>query len=296
MTKQAFVPEVGSWAKQKLSCLKNYLEAYTTILSKQKFKGYVYIDAFAGSGTAKIKTKKARLVTDKQPSIFEFEGIIDADQVEYISGSPIVALNIKKPFSQYVFIERERKRLVELNKIRTQYASINISVYDVDCNEYFEKLFRKEVNWKEWRGVIFLDPFGTHAPWKTVEAIAKTKSFEVFVNFPCMAINRLADNDGKIKKEHRQLLDKYFGSAGWFDVMFKKHPDLFGETLSKQQNASKALLEWYTDNLRQLFGYASSARLILNSKNSPLYYLIWAGPNGTGCKIADYILSKGAVV
>src|SRR5262252_8074405 len=55
----SFVPEVGPWAEAKLECLRKYLSAYTTILRKQRFKGYVYVDAFPGAGTAKIRKKKA---------------------------------------------------------------------------------------------------------------------------------------------------------------------------------------------------------------------------------------------
>ena len=56
----SFVPEVGPWAEDKLECLRKYLAAYTTILRKQRFKGYGYVDAFAGAGTAKIRKKKGR--------------------------------------------------------------------------------------------------------------------------------------------------------------------------------------------------------------------------------------------
>ena len=39
-----------------------------------------------------------------------------------------------------------------------------------------------------------------------------------------------------------------------------------------------------------------SPRLIRNTRNAPLYYLIWAGPNKLGLKGADYILSQGEKV
>ena len=42
--------DVGPWAREKLDCLGNYLEAYTTILRRQRFRGYFY-DAFAGPGS-----------------------------------------------------------------------------------------------------------------------------------------------------------------------------------------------------------------------------------------------------
>ena len=45
--------DVGPWASEKLDCLGKYLEAYTTILGRQQFRGYFYIDAFAGPGSLK---------------------------------------------------------------------------------------------------------------------------------------------------------------------------------------------------------------------------------------------------
>ena len=49
-------PDVGPWAQEKLDCLRKYLHAYTTILSKQRWpKGYFYIDAFAGTGRSKVR-------------------------------------------------------------------------------------------------------------------------------------------------------------------------------------------------------------------------------------------------
>lgn len=39
----------GNWTEQKLECVRKYLRAYTTIMSKQPFH-YAYIDAFAGTG------------------------------------------------------------------------------------------------------------------------------------------------------------------------------------------------------------------------------------------------------
>jgi len=52
------LPEVGPWAADKLARLREYLQAYTTILSKYRY-GFVYIDAFAGAGSAYVRPKRA---------------------------------------------------------------------------------------------------------------------------------------------------------------------------------------------------------------------------------------------
>lgn len=296
MNDEPFVPEVGPWAEEKLKCLGKYLSAYTTILRKYNFKGYVYIDAFAGTGTAKIRKKAA---DDVEGAFFTdlLQKPPDDGQEEFIEGSPRVALSLQHPFTIYVFVEMSGKRRKELEKLKKEYSGADIRIRNRDCNEYLLELLDKDVNWKEWRGVVFLDPFGAHVPWKTVDALGRTSSFEVFINFPWMAISRLANNDGNIPKKHRAILDRYFGSEEWFDVMYRHEHNLFGDTMhAKEQNAAKALVNWYREKLRDTFGYASRARLIKNTKNSPLYYLIWAGPKSAGQGIADDILSQGEAI
>ena len=97
MKASSFVPEVGPWAEDKLECLRKYLSAYTTILRKQSFKGYVYIDAFAGTGTAKIRKKKAG-DAENQAFLSALGLGEDQGQERFILGSPRIALEIDDSF------------------------------------------------------------------------------------------------------------------------------------------------------------------------------------------------------
>jgi three-Cys-motif partner protein len=47
----------GDWTAIKLEILKKYLSAYTTILRKKNYYKIAYIDAFAGTGYIKDKSK-----------------------------------------------------------------------------------------------------------------------------------------------------------------------------------------------------------------------------------------------
>ena len=59
--------------------------------------------------------------------------------------------------------------------------------------------------------VAFLDPFGTHLPWATIEQLAATNSFEILINFPLqMAIQRLIPKEGEIDQEWHGHFDEYF--------------------------------------------------------------------------------------
>ena len=98
---------VGPWAADKLDRLRKYLSAYTTIMKDQRWcRGFYYIDAFAGPGEHQIRSKdpsshKSRnLLLD----IASF-GQSQDEQQQFLAGSPRVALELKHPFTGYVFVE-----------------------------------------------------------------------------------------------------------------------------------------------------------------------------------------------
>ena len=292
--------EVGRWAKEKLECLQKYLNAYTTILSRQQKekqwpKGYFYIDAFAGPGTLKVRQEQTNDST--QQSLFEIaeHAVEDAGETEYISGSPLVALELETPFTDYIFIDIDQRRLNQLERLKQNYDSTTrIHLRKRDCNDYLRELL-KDIPWKQWRGVIFLDPFGMQVPWDTVAEMGKTGAIEIFINFPVgMAIQRLLKRSGEFTSAERNKLNQYFGTAEWYDLLYESEPGLFGENTTKIQKAGDVLVRWYRNRLQEVFGYVSSAREIRNSRGRPLYYLIFAGPNQTGAKIANDVLSQGA--
>ena len=293
--------DVGPWAKEKLRCLSKYLNAYTTILRRQQFKGYFYIDAFAGPGTLKVRRKQAKNDSSQLLLIDLSEDIAsDPGEAEYISGSPRIALEIKHPFTDYVFVEVDKKRLMQLRKLKTEYENEvpehRIHVRAKDCNDYLCELLRRNQQcWDQWRGVIFLDPFGMQVPWKTIADIGKTQAIEIFINFPVgMSIQRLLLRKREFSPEQRRKLDQYFGTDEWFDVIYKRRQDMFGNQTSKIQKSGDVLVKWYCKRLKEVFGHVSAAREICSTQGRPLYYLIFAGPNRTGSRIANEILQQGA--
>lgn len=70
--------------------------------------------------------------------------------------------------------------------------------------------------------------------------------------------------------------------------------DLFGnEVTTKNGDVAERLLALYVTRLKGLFPFVATPHLVLNTRNTPLYYLIWADPNKLGLKGADYILRQG---
>ena len=60
MTRRPKDNTVGPWAKEKLEALGQYLSFYTTVLKNQGhwLRGTIFVDAFAGSGLARVRTKE----------------------------------------------------------------------------------------------------------------------------------------------------------------------------------------------------------------------------------------------
>ncbi|MCJ2075396.1 three-Cys-motif partner protein TcmP [Methylobacterium sp. E-016] len=285
---------VGPWAKEKLDALGDYLGFYTKVLKNQSWwcKGTIYVDAFAGPGRSKVRTKEKPAV---EAGLFDVEPTADVEAVEYLKGSPRVALDIADPFSRYVFIERNPERIAELRALAEEYGDTRrIVVREGDAATELQGILDSGINWKHHRAVIFVDPFGMHIPWATFEALAATKAIEVFVNFPLgMAIQRFLVRTGEIPANWRETLNVFFGSPDWWDHAYEERDGLFGTETLKLADSGLRLLDWYRGRLETLFGHVSPGRLIRNTQGGHLYYLVWAGPNKKGLDGAKHILSKG---
>lgn len=278
---------VGPWAREKLQALGEYLEYFNTRLKNQRWlKGTIFIDGFAGAGYSKIRSR-----ADTHPLLIQLN---DQEQSELIAGSPRVALELKNPFTYYLFIERDDRRREELEKLPPEYSNRVIRVRGGDAGAVISDVLNKRSDWSKYRGIAFLDPFGTHLPWATVAQLAETKSFEVLINFPLqMAIQRLIPKGGEIDDDWRSHFDLYFGTEEWFDQVYDRSDGLFGGELVKRPDYGQRLLRLYMRRLHEAFGHVSPAKLICNTKKHPLYYLVWAGPHAAGLAGAQHILSKG---
>ncbi len=96
-----------------------------------------------------------------------------------------------------------------------------------------------------------------------------------------------------VPENWRSQLTKCFGTNDWQKIAYSRETDLFGnEVTTKNGGVAERLLDLYLSRLKDLFPYVSKPRLIRNTRNAPLYYLIWAGPNKLGLKGAEYILSQ----
>lgn len=256
--KKEKIDRIGKWSEAKLNLLKKYLEAYTKIMKNQKWcLGYYYIDAFAGTGKPQTK-----------------------DQQRFIDGSPRCALTIENLFTGYYFIENTNWRLQKLTNLKKEFLNLDIKVIKGDCN----KIIRDELiglfpysNSK--RALLFLDPFGMSVDWETIKKVSEPKTIEIILNMPIMAINRacLLNNPDKLTKKHIERMNYFWGNNEWQNIIYRDMPTLFGKTKTKNCLDSKELSNYFVKRLQTVFNHVSQPLIMRNSKNAPLYCLIYAG-------------------
>lgn len=205
----------GDWTDEKLQHVREYLQAYTKIMSKQRYP-FAYIDAFAGTGYRTLKQD------DSSQNVLLPE-FAEPDSQKFLAGSAQVALQVTPRFTKYFFIERDKQRFDELARLKDKFpkAAKDIEFVNEECNAYLQNLCLQK-KWKNHRAVLFLDPFGMQVKWPTIEAIAQTKAIDMWLLFPLgVAVNRVLRKDGQINEQWRQALDAMFGTTDWFDAFYK---------------------------------------------------------------------------
>ena len=268
----------GPWTEEKLAILKRYLDAYTTALKNQPFR-LIYIDAFAGTGEVELTS-------------------VDEEKKEFIEGSAKIAMDVhKKPFDEYIFVEKDQDRCMQLNSLKEAYQNKNIQIENEDANDFLQNL---QKDWRRYRGVLFLDPFATEVEWATIEKIASFKALDTWILFPTSAIVRMLPKKREpdsISPEWANRLNRIYGDESWRDL-YSVNPQisLFGDEEQQRPEGIDGLIEIYKTKLTQLFGdrFLNQSRTLKNSKNSALFEFLFCvgNPKGIGParRIAEHIL------
>ena len=269
--------EIGIWSEIKLDIIKEYANAFTTIMKSQEWcKGYVYIDAFAGPGVH-----------------------ISRQTGEFVPGSPLNALEIDNPFTEYHYIDIDKEKAETLNRLTGDRTNINI--YQEDCNEVLVKKILPMLQYEsKKRALCILDPYGLHLNWKTIMTAAQQRTTEIFLNFPLMDMNRNVLHKDLLTAEPDQIerMNSFCGTDEWQEILYKEanQMNLFGDTYRvKVVNSNAKLGEWFKkERLQKVAGFkfVPEPMLMRNSKGGYLFFLFFASHNETGKKIVTDIFNK----
>ncbi len=282
-----------TWTQDKLDRVRKYLAAYSTIMKSRPFR-YAYIDGFAGTGYHELKT-------DESEGGCLFAELGEPAVAEFLDGSARMALQVEPRFHRYIFIEKSRKKKVELDKLREQFPdkASDIIIANAEANACLQEMCAK--SWKERRAVLFIDPFGMQLSWETLVAIARTQAIDTWILFPLSAVNRLLKRDGDIPAAWRHRLDTMFGEPDWFDVFFPVDGSarLFeSEAVVRRKVANMERIgEYFNQRLASVFaGVAPNPYTLKNSQGAPLFLLCFAASNPHAVKpalrIAQDILKR----
>ena len=270
------VPFGGAWTQQKLNILEKYLDAYTTALKKKPFK-LMYIDAFAGTG---------KIAPDQENEYGEFS--------EFMDGSTARAINITdKPFDKLIFIEQDSDRSAKLTTLRATHSDRNIIIETAEANEFLS--IRLCEDWRQWRGVLFLDPFGTQVKWQTIEIIASWQALDTWILFPASAIARMMPTSrlpDDIMPAWASRLTDVYGDESWRQL-YQDDPqrNLFNEPSQIRDKGVQGLSNIYKNKLRDLFGnrFLEQSRTLKNSRNSTFFEFLFCVGNPKGIRPAKQI-------
>ena len=278
----------GDWTEQKLRCLREYLNTYRQIFTKNPSASWFrtwYVDGFAGTGTRKVAEED---VAD------------DPEASAYLDGSAKIALGLASPFDNYLFIEKSKSRVDELRRmIATEFPQLATRcVFKQEDANTALAAWTRERDWKRERAVVFLDPFGLQVSWETIRSLGDTKAVDLWYLFPC--IHRLLTRDGIIDATWRKKLDALLGTTDWENYFYKRvvEQDLFGEYERTERDATVENIQRFVhDRLKTCFADVAPSLVLRNSTESPLFVLCFAAANVKGApvaiRIANSLLKKG---
>jgi three-Cys-motif partner protein len=240
-------------------------------LKNQPFS-LAFFDAFAGTGQIELAKTTAPLLDDLEAQHF-------------IDGSAQRALQCKPTFDEYVFVEKSMSKVGDLDKLKLQHPEIadRIHVKRGEANHELER-FCRERDWRKWRAVIFLDPYGNQVSWQTLEKVAATQAIDLWYLFPAgPGVHRQISGAGTVDATHEESLDRLMGTRDWRTKFIDKKPaaDLFdeGRLLSTKTATIESITEFMIERMKTVFEGGVLDEWLLLSTKGIKYALIFASAN-----------------
>jgi len=265
--------EIGYWSEVKLAIIKEYAHAYSTIMAAAE-RGplrnrHIYIDGFAGAGIHISKNTR-----------------------EFVSGSPLNALLVEPPFSEYHLIDLNKGKAANLRELTRDRPDVH--VYEGDCNPILLDRILPKVQFSTYRRALcILDPYGLHLDWKVIEKAGKLETVDMFLNFPVMDMNMnvLWRNPDAVDAGQARRLTRFWGDESWRQAAYTTDSNLFGFE-EKVDNA--AVAEAFRKRLIEVAGFKNvlSPMPMRNDQGGIVYLLFFASAKNTANKIANDIFRK----
>jgi three-Cys-motif partner protein len=284
----------------KLSMVEGYLQAFTVAL-RPHFSRLVYIDAFAGTGARTVKhgAKPANLLEEATEA-----------RIERRRGSAQIALDVKPPFDELIFIDMKKSHHRALLQLAAANPSRSITVLRGDANTKLLEAIRGR-SWSSARAVLFLDPYGMHVDWTTLEAVRKTGAIDVWYLVSLAGLYRQAPRERtKLTDKKRAAITRLLGTSEWEDAWYADKPSPFHlleglEAFNGPPNMHRTaevddIAAYVKKRLEYLFPAVLPPLTLKNNGGKPAFLLFFAVANprgaaiGVATKIARHILKAGS--
>lgn len=239
---------VGEWSLDKHHFLRRYVDAFTVAMKKKKWSGLHYIDLFAGPGLLKIEN------TNK-----------------LIWGSPLIAAQCDLLNSVHLCEKKPEYVSALESRIQNLGLQERCRIYSGDANSEVKKVVNNIP--PRSLSLAFLDPFGLHLHYTTLQALAK-KRVDLIIFFPDH-IDALRNWEFVYHKQEQSNLDKVIGPAVDWRSIFESNPgDKWAEKLR----------DLYVTQIKKLgYNYYDFERI--SNRKSPLYLLLYFSHSSVGLKI-----------
>ena len=236
--------KLGRWSRNKLFHLKYYASLFSTGM-KGRWSRRAYLDFFAG------------------PGLCLFQNIVD-------DGSPLAALKQEDPFTHYAFVDSDLTHIEALEKrsIGLATGSAKLTLLG-NCND--SAILKKVLDFVPEQALclMFVDPFKWDIDFETIREVTGARRTDIILVFHIGSMKRVIGSGNRSP-------DRFFGDQGeWYHIYQSVLPS--GRT--------RALLDYFKHRLSTLGyqeGHFPSEVPVLNTKNVPLYYLIFASKHPRG--------------
>jgi len=244
----------GRWAEDKLSHLEKYCTIFNTATHRQ-WKNRIYIDLFSGPGKCIIKSTKKE-----------------------INGSPLLALNCDMPFTHYFFNDINLEYIEALKK-RTQSYSYNMDYINQDCNLAVDEILLKIPPYSIC--FAYIDPYYLEIKFDTIKKLTTNRAVDLLIIF-------------HIGMARRNFLQPNLEMKQFFppNIEWEQFPN---DIVKGGRISTRPVLDAYEGGLIEL-GYPKSNMiddvLERNTRNAPLYYLIFASKHKLGAQLYSGVIKR----
>lgn len=271
------IREFGKWTKDKLHYLERYVYMFETSMRQKNWCARCYIDLFSGKGKYRIENHK-----------------------EINLGSPLIALTTKYPFTHYFFVDYFQENIDVLKTRSDVLQSIPKKFYVGDANKKVDEIVseikliernRPQGTWSSSLNLAFLDPDGLELEWSTIVKLAQIKKMDLIIHYSQSGLTRNFEN--YVRSNEETIIDRFYGDIGWRDVYEKYRA-------KEPSSVHKHLIDYYKSRLvalgyeeiKDVEDYESTEPIMRNTRQAPLYRLIFASKHKKGHDFWKEVIKK----